>query len=217
MIKIEIRAKDTVEISGYVNAVERDSRVLPPEMSGGGIKTPFVERVRAGAFKRAINKSSDTEICLNHSKHLGARSEGNLEVYEDSVGLFARATIKDEEVVKAAQERKFTGWSFAFCNPVDSVEKINDNLSRRELRDFDLVEVSILTVTPAYIGTSVLEARSEKASVKECRSFEDEAEYGKEPEQPEEEKDDKAAVKRSLIRTELELIKLRGKEFEHES
>ena len=217
MIKIEIRAKDTVEISGYVNAVERDSRVLPPEMSGGSIKTPFVERVKAGAFKRAIDKSSDTEICLNHSKHLGARSEGNLEVYEDSVGLFARATIKDEEVVKAAQEKKFTGWSFAFCNPVDSVEKINDNLSRRELRDFDLVEVSILTVTPAYIGTSVLEARSEKANVKECRSFEDEAEYGKEPEQPEEEKDDKAAVKRSLIKTELELIKLRGKEFEHES
>ena len=217
MINIEIRSKDTVEISGYVNAVERDSRVLPAYMSGGSVSTPFVERVKAGAFKRAIDKSADTEIRLNHKRHLGARSEGNLTLYEDAVGLYAKALVKDEEIAKAAAERKLTGWSFSFSNPVDSVESINDNLSRRELKDFDLHEVSILTVTPAYMGTSVIEARNEKGTFMEYRGFEDTVSEASKPDEPPEPDDNKAEQKRSLIKTEIELIKLKGKEYGYES
>ena len=214
MIKVELRAGNVVEISGYVNAVERDSRVLPASMSGGKINTPFVERVKAGAFQRALDKSDDTEIRLNHTKHLGSRKENNLTLYEDNVGLFAKATITDEELAKAAAQRKLTGWSFAFTNPVDSVEAIQDNMSRRELKEFDLVEVSILTVTPAYIGTSVVEARSEDCKYTESRSFEDEAEITAELE---EDKEEKADFKRSLMKTEIELMKLKGKEYGYES
>lgn len=214
MIKVELRAGNVVEISGYVNAVERDSRVLPASMSGGKINTPFVERVKAGAFQRALDKSDDTEIRLNHTKHLGSRKENNLTLYEDNVGLFAKATITDEELAKAAAQRKLTGWSFAFTNPVDSVEAIQDNMSRRELKEFDLVEVSILTVTPAYIGTSVVEARSDDFKYTESRSFEDEAEITAELE---EDKEEKADFKRSLMKTEIELMKLKGKEYGYES
>lgn len=214
MIKVELRAGNVVEISGYVNAVERDSRVLPASMSGGKISTPFVERVKAGAFQRALDKSDDTEIRLNHTKHLGSRKENNLTLYEDNVGLFAKATITDEELAKAAAQRKLTGWSFAFTNPVDSVEAIQDNMSRRELKEFDLVEVSILTVTPAYIGTSVVEARSEDCKYTESRSFEDEAEITAELK---EDKEEKADFKRSLMKTEIELMKLKGKEYGYES
>ena len=220
MIKIEIREKDTVEISGYVNAVERDSRVLPPVMSGGRISTPFVEKVRAGTFQRAIDKSDDTEICLNHSRHLGSRKEQNLTLYEDNVGLFARAAIQDSELAKAAAEHKLTGWSFGFTDPVDKIEKVSDNLSRRELTDFNLVEVSILTTTPAYIGTSVVEARGgEDITTTEYRNFEDKAEITsqQETESEDDEEKTKAAAQRSLMKNKLELLKLKGKEHEYES
>lgn len=213
MIKVEIRANDTVEISGYVNAVERDSRVLPASMSGGRTLTPFVEKVKAGAFARAINKSEDTELKLNHTRHLGSRKEKNLTLYEDNVGLFAKAIITDKELARAAAERKLTGWSFAFRNPVDSIEPVNDKLSRRELMDFDLDEVSILTVTPAYIGTSVVEARGEKSLFTENRCFEDTAEIVSKCDT----RDNNAQqAQRSLIKMRLELLKLKGKEYGYE-
>lgn len=186
--------------------------MLPPEMSGGSIATPFVERVKAGAFQKAIDKSDDTEIKLNHARHLGSRKENNLVLYEDNVGLFAEATITDKEVADAAAQRKLTGWSFAFRNPVDEVEKVNDDLSRRELKEFDLDEVSILTVTPAYIGTSVVEARAEGCTVIENRFCEDKALDVSSSQ----ENTDKAS-KRSLMKMELELLKLKGKENEYES
>jgi HK97 family phage prohead protease len=216
MIKVELRAGNIVEISGYVNAVERDSRVLPASMSGGRINTPFVERVKAGAFRRAIEKSDDTEIKLNHTKHLGSRKENNLTLYEDNVGLYAKATITDKELADAAAQRKLTGWSFAFTNPVDSVETIGDNMSRRELKEFDLAEVSILTVTPAYIGTSVVEARSEDCKYTESRSFEDEAEITSEHKEDNSE-DKKVTAQRNLLKMKTELLKLKGKEYEYES
>ena len=46
MLNFEIRSKDTAVISGYVNAVERESRVL--HRVGG---MPFREIVRQGTFK----------------------------------------------------------------------------------------------------------------------------------------------------------------------
>lgn len=45
-LKIEIRSTSEIHISGYVNAVERDSRVLPAEMSRAAA-SPFVEKVAA--------------------------------------------------------------------------------------------------------------------------------------------------------------------------
>lgn len=55
MMKIEIRA-DSVVIDGYVNAVERDSKVLH------NAKGPFVEKIKAGAFKRAVRSSEKNRI-----------------------------------------------------------------------------------------------------------------------------------------------------------
>ena len=43
---VEIRSKSVI-ISGYVNAVERDSRVLPASMCPEAT-APFVEQVEAG-------------------------------------------------------------------------------------------------------------------------------------------------------------------------
>ena len=46
-----------------------------------------------------------------------------------------------------------------------------ENLKRRTLTDFDLTEVSILTKTPAYFGTSV-EMRDKQCCVREVRATE---------------------------------------------
>ena len=50
---MQIRVKtDTVEISGYVNAVERRSKPLKSRIG------QFMERICKGAFKRAIAQNS---------------------------------------------------------------------------------------------------------------------------------------------------------------
>ena len=79
-MKINVRA-DTVEISGYVNAVERNSK---PLMSRIG---QFIERICKGAFKKAIKRNNDIHILLNHdwNRDLGSTKQGNLELTEDNI------------------------------------------------------------------------------------------------------------------------------------
>ena len=156
MMKINVRA-DTVEISGYVNAVERNSK---PLMSRIG---QFIERICKGAFKKAIQRNNDIHILLNHNwdKDLGSTKEGNLELNEDNIGLFARATINDPEVVQKAKNGDLVGWSFGFADR-DVQNSLENGIPTRAVKDLDLYEVSILdrTKSPAYEGT-LITARSE--------------------------------------------------------
>ena len=145
-MKVEIRSDDTAVISGYVNVVERESR----EIRRVGAK-PFREVVRAGTFAKALEKGRNVRLMLNHRKVLCDTSSG-LELREDNVGLHAKAVVSDSETVEAARSGKLTGWSFGFyCNK----DQWSDNGETRTLEDIELDEVSILTLTPAYIATSV--------------------------------------------------------------
>ena len=159
---MEVRIRgDSVEIEGYVNAVERNSK---PLMSRIG---RFIERICKGAFERALKRNDDVHVLLNHDwdRDLGSTKEGNLELEEDSIGLHARAVICDEEIVEKARAGELCGWSFGFEDTDDGVERSIDQetgLPLRKLRDMNLFEVSILdrTKTPAYDGTLIM-ARSE--------------------------------------------------------
>lgn len=150
-MKINVRA-DTVEISGYVNAVERNSK---PLMSRIG---QFIERICKGAFKRAITRNNDIHILLNHdwNRDLGSTKAGNLELQEDNIGLFARATIDDPEVVQKAKNGDLVGWSFGFSDR-DVENTLEKGMPTRAVKDLDLYEVSILdrTKSPAYEGTLI--------------------------------------------------------------
>lgn len=150
-MKIKIRA-DSVEIEGYVNAIERDSK---PLMSRIG---RFIERICQGAFKKALKRATDVAILLNHdwTRQLGSIAQGNLELEEDNIGLHARATITDPEVVQSAKRGDLVGWSFGFKDR-DVVNAMEDGLPLRKVRDLDLYEVSLLDkrMTPAYNGTLV--------------------------------------------------------------
>ena len=154
-MKIIIRA-DSIVIEGYVNAVERNSKPLTER----GVR--FIERIGAGAFKRAIARAKDIRILLNHnwSKDLGGLSDGNLELEEDAIGLKARATITDPEVIEDARKGNLVGWSFGFEDTPEGVTQLRDEetgLPLRKVNDLSLFEVSLLNrkKSPAYVGTLV--------------------------------------------------------------
>ena len=144
--------KESVEIDGYVNAVERLSKPLKDRLG------KFVERVKVGAFKRALERADDVRILLNHdwTRDLGGIKDGNLELYEDAIGLHAKATITDKEVVEQAKKGELRGWSFGFTDR--DVEQGEENgLTVRNVKDLDLYEVSLINRArvPAYDGTLV--------------------------------------------------------------
>ena len=156
-MKVNIRA-DKVEIEGYVNAIERDSKPLWSRVG------QFIERICKGAFKKALKRNDDVHILLNHdwTRDLGSTKQGNLELEEDNIGLKARATITDPEVVKKARAGELVGWSFGFSDR-DVINSIRDGMPHRAVKDLDLAEVSILDKrkSPAYEGT-LITARAEE-------------------------------------------------------
>lgn len=143
---------DTVEIDGYVNAIERNSKPLESRMG------QFIERICKGAFAKALKRNDDVRILLNHdwSRDLGGTKDGNLELTEDAIGLKARATITDSDVVQKARNGDLVGWSFGFSDR--EVENTTEHdMPTRIVRDMDLYEVSLLdrSKVPAYDGTLV--------------------------------------------------------------
>ena len=151
-MKVNIR-EDSVEIEGYVNAIERNSK---PLMSRVG---QFIERICKGAFKRALTRNDDVHILLNHdwNRDLGSTKKGNLELEEDNIGLKARAIISDPEVIEKARNGDLVGWSFGFTDR-DVENTIERGMPTRAVKDLNLEEVSILdrTKTPAYDGTLIM-------------------------------------------------------------
>ena len=151
---MEIRVKeDRVHISGYVNAIERNSK---PLMSRVG---QFIERICKGAFKKALKRNNDVHILLNHdwNRNLGSTKQGNLKLEEDNIGLKADFETDDPEIVKKARNGELVGWSFGFQDR-EVENTIERGMPTRAVKDLNLEEVSILdrTKTPAYDGTLIM-------------------------------------------------------------
>lgn len=204
-MQIEIRSGTSARISGYVNAVARDSRRLPSCMCPGA-KRDFIERVEPDAFRRAIEKNGNIEIRFNHERSLGNTADGSLTLKEDNVGLFASAEIQDREVIEKAERGELRGWSFGFAEAKDRWESLDNRTDRRILEDFELREVSLLDKTPAYFGTSVtaveLRGGEEKARITERRSCE------AEPTVVRCEAPEKTAVPCDCYRRQIEILRL---------
>ena len=171
-MKIEVRS-DHVLISGYVNAVGRDSRPLPSPTG------KFVEMVEPGVFRAALERAQDVQLLLNHDKSrvLGSVAQGNLALCEDNIGLRAECTVTDADVIEKARKGELRGWSFGmYVNSADMEERADD-IPRRHLRDIDIFEVSLIDKSklPCYAGTSV-ECRADSEVMAETRSIDDVAE-----------------------------------------
>ena len=198
-MELEIRG-NALHISGYVNAVERESRRLPARMCSKA-KSDFVEKISAGAFGRAVSRAKEVRLMFNHKRDIGGTADGTLKLSEDNIGLKAQAVITDPEAVEAAKRGELRGWSFGFTDAKDRWEDVSEGLQRRTIDDLDLQEVSILSVTPAYVGTSV-ELRGESLAETEFRSAEDSANPVVMPD------NNKEIAAR--YKAEIELLKLKG-------
>lgn len=155
-MNMELRNDGSLEISGYVNAVDRYSKELY------GQNGKFIEKVEPQTFQRALEKAENVDMLLNHDvrRKLADTSTGTLELREDNIGLYARAVINDPEVIAEANKGNLKGWSFGFKDNDIQIEE-HEGLQRRTLSDIELMEVSLLTIEPAYIATSV-QVRSEE-------------------------------------------------------
>ena len=198
---IELRSDNNILIDGYVNAVARDSRIMP------SINGEFVEQVVPGTFHKALSRARNVDLLLNHneSRKLGSIIEGNLKLFEDNIGLRAIATITDEEVIEKAIAGKLKGWSFGFYLNNDRWETDSKGIKRRFLEDIELLEVSILdnTKNPAYIATSI-ETRDNKEVLREIRT----ADFNAVVEDISQVNKNK--IINSIYKKELQLLRLRG-------
>ena len=163
-MKIEVR-ENKMFLDGYVNVCSRDSRVLPSSQG------KFIEQIVPKTFERALSKADNVDLLFNHKKDrkLGSIKDGNLELYEDSIGLRAKCEVSDEEVITRAKEGKLSGWSFGFISLKDKWEDAKEGIKRRFVEEMELLEVSILDKTPAYIATSI-ESRGGDNLIVERRS-----------------------------------------------
>lgn len=181
-MKVTIRA-DCVELEGYVNAVERNSK---PLWSSLGY---FFERICAGAFGKALERAQDVKILLNHDpeQQLGSTKQGNLTLNEDAIGLRFWTRITEPKVIDLAKRRKLSGCSFGFYDR-EVEQGIEQGLPLRKVRDLDLDEVSILddTKTPAYDGTLISVREDGRALQLRCMDEAIETVDESEEQQPEE-------------------------------
>ena len=100
-MKIQVRNGVAI-IEGYVNAVERFSKVLYDT------RGKFIERIMPTVFAKALEKNSDVPTLLNHNydKVLARTGDGTATLTEDNIGLKARIQVTDKELIEKAKARK---------------------------------------------------------------------------------------------------------------
>lgn len=167
-MRIEIRS-DSVVIDGYVNAVERMSKpVITPHGK-------VVEVIEQRAFERALERADNVDLLLNHDteRKLGSTTQGNLELWEDNIGLRAVCTVTDADVIEKAKNGKLKGWSFGMYTNEDKIEERAEGLPIRRIKELDIFEVSIIDnrLSPCYTATSI-ETRADGEKVAEQRAYE---------------------------------------------
>lgn len=152
-MKIEIRSDSELTISGYVNAVERWSELLP-RSKGRDAPGDFRECVKEGAFADSLSRLPAVKLMLDHNRAIGENGR-NLVLTEDNIGLRAELTVDDEETVTAARAGRLKGWSFGMENAFGAYCVAKDGTYERKISKLDLLEVSLLTKRPAYHATSI--------------------------------------------------------------
>lgn len=167
-MRVEIR-NNSINLDGYVNVVNRESRVLP------SVRGKFIEHIVPGAFKKALEQAEDVKLLFNHLEHrqLGSIKQGNLTLNEDVIGLRAKCTVDDAEIIDKAKRNELRGWSFGFRVLKAEWNDGEDGIQRRAIKELQLNEVSILDRTPAYYATSIEERADAEELVYESRGFDE--------------------------------------------
>ena len=97
----------------------------------------FKEKIVPKTFEKALKKAKNVDLLFNHNKNrkLGSIENGNLELYEDNIGLRAIATVTDEQIIEKARNKELCGWSFGFVSEKDSWEEGESGVQKRSLKN----------------------------------------------------------------------------------
>lgn len=179
----ELRAvKDGDEPMKFVGYV---ARFGPLSENLGG----FVERIRPGAFSKAIRENDIRALFDHDSKYvLGRNKSGTLELKEDDKGLLMTVYPPEaqwvNDLVASIERKDINQGSFGFRTYKDSWEdSLGKKLPVRTLEEVGLIDVSIVTFS-AYPATQVevrMEAEAEigididsisRVMIKKCHDLE---------------------------------------------
>jgi uncharacterized protein len=165
---VELRAKDDGHIAGHAAVFDQEYVLWDSE------SYRVVEKVKPGAFKRALADKDDVRCLFNHDKNqvLGRTAAGTMTLKEDDKGLYFDCEPPDtqlgRDVVTLIKRGDISGCSFAFVVSKETIreETVGGKTIRtREIEEVDpLIDASPVTY-PAYAGTDVnaraLEMRSQ--------------------------------------------------------
>lgn len=121
----------------------------------------FIERIRPGAFSRALREKQDVRALIGHDTKLvmGRTKAGTLRLAEDERGLAFEldppSGVMASHYVDAVERGDMDGMSFRFVVPNRDGHSWNRSVDpvQRELIDVDLEEISLVAY-PAYPDTS---------------------------------------------------------------
>ncbi len=141
----ELRAKGR-RLEGYAAIFNS------PATIGGA----FVETIAPGAFAASLRSGADVLGLMDHdpAKVLARTRSGTLRLSEDAHGLAFDLDLPDtqagRDALALAERGDLGGMSFGF-RPIDQLREGD----RRELRQVELIEISVVSAWPAYDGTVV--------------------------------------------------------------
>lgn len=147
---------DSMTVEGYVNKTDTLSEEL-------GFIDTFREKISKGAFQRAISRAEeegrDIDFLAEHNPNmiLSSTRNSSLELIEDDIGLFMRATIVNtswgEDFYELIKSDILRNMSFGFYPVKEEWESKGGNLIRT-IKELDLFEVSVVR-NPAYSASSI--------------------------------------------------------------
>lgn len=142
----EVRAKGR-KLEGYVATFGAEARIAD-----------FTEVILPGAFAASLSEGRDILALADHDPRqvLARTRSGTLRLSEDNHGLAFDLDVPNtshgQDVLALAERGDLGGMSFGFSIPKGG-ERWEG--ARRELRNVNLLEVSVVSAHPAYEGTVV--------------------------------------------------------------
>ena len=154
-LTVEERATDApagqpVRFSGYAAVFNSPSERLFDPRHG-----EFTETIAAGAFKRTLARDADVRMYVNHNSDmvLASTRSQTLTLTEDAHGLRVDAELPDTTYARDLEQLMRSGVvdSMSFGFTVLDDQWTGDT---RELREVQLIEVSVVSGHPAYPETA---------------------------------------------------------------
>lgn len=138
-------------------------RAIPYESPSKKLKTSsgseFVEIIKTGCATRSLKNNPDILCLVEHDakKLLGRTMSNTLQAEERTDGVYISLEMPNTTWANDLKEQinrgDVAGFSFGFSNPKEKKYK-SKGLNIREISDFDLVEISVVS-NPAYSDTTL--------------------------------------------------------------